>query len=164
MIDNTLEHTIDVYGDGSIIKTLIHDCEEEWNVTGTRKYTVDGHIDITAPFDERMIYDKFWERDYEDVVREAQHRNIKELSIRCEYWIVLTNDDWGRVERDGFNTRDIIYSITLLSYATFDNTVIEFDNDHSSVFASYLHRQVHSSILSKIDDVRPTSIVTTRRV
>ena len=32
------------------------------------------------------------------------------------------------------------------------------------IFASYLHRQVHSSILSKIDDVRPTSIVTTRRI
>ena len=164
MIDNTLEHVIDVYGDGSIIKTLIHDCEEEWNVTGTRKYTVDGHIDVTVPFDEHVIYDKFWERDYEDVVREAQRRNIKEISIRCEYWIVLTNDDWGRVERDGFNTRDVIYSITLLSYATFDSTVIELDNDHPSVFANYLHRQVHSSILSKIDDVRPTSIVTTRRV
>ena len=24
MIDNALEHTIDVYGDGSIIKTLVH--------------------------------------------------------------------------------------------------------------------------------------------
>lgn len=164
MIDNALEHTIDVYGDGSLIKTLVHDCEEEWNVTGTRKYAVDGHIDITVPFDEHMTYDKFWERDYEDVVREAQCRSIKEISIRCEYRIVLTNDDWGRIERDGANARDVIYSITLLSYITFDNTVIEFDNDHLSVFASYLHRQVHSSILSKIDDVRPTSIVTTRRI
>lgn len=164
MIDNALEHTIDVYGDGSLIKTLVHDCEEEWNVTGTHKYIVDGHIDITVSLDECMTYDKLWDRHYGDVVREAQERNIKDVNVRCKYRILLTNDDWGRIERDGVNTRDVIYSITLLSYTTFDNTVIEFDNDHLSVFAGHLHRQVHSSILSKIDDVRPTSIVTTRRI
>ena len=128
MMDNVLEHMIDVYGDGSLIKTLIHDCEEEWNVTGTRKYIVDGHVDITVPLDERMTYDKLWDRYYDEVVREAQLRNIKDVNVRCKYRILLTNDDWGRVERDGFNTRDVSYVITLLSYTTFDNTTIEFDD------------------------------------
>lgn len=163
MIDNTLEHVIDVYGDRSIIKTLIHDCEEEWDVTGTRKYSVDGHVDITVPLNERMTYDKLWERYYDDVVREAQERNIKEVSVRCKYRILLTNDDWGRIEKDGFNTRDVTYEITLLSYTTFDNTVIEFDDTHWSVFAGHLQQQVHASLLDKCDELRPTSIVTTRR-
>lgn len=163
-MDNVLEHTIDVYRDGSLIKTLIHDCEEEWNVTGTRKYIVDGHIDITVPFDERMTYDRLWDRSYEEVVQEAQRRGIKEVNIRCKHRLMLTNDDWGRVERDGHNTRDFVYSITLLSYTTFDNTVIKFDNDHLSVFAAHLHRQVYSSILSKIDMHRTASSVTTRRI
>ena len=164
MMDNVLKHSIDVYGDGSLIKTLIHDCEEEWNVTGTRKYIVDGHIDITTPFDEHMTYDKTWERSYEDVIREAQERNIKEVNVRCKYRILLTNGDWGRVERDDFNTRDVSYVITLLSYTTFDNTTIKFDDTHWSVFAGHLQRQVHASLLSKRDETRPTSTVTTRRI
>ena len=150
-MNNTLEHTIDVYRDGSLIKTLIHDCEEEWNVTGTRKYIVDGHIDITIPH-------------YDDVVREAQERNIKEVSVRCKYRILLTSDDWGRIERDGFNTRDVTYEIRLLSYTTFDNTVIEFDDTHWSVFAGHLQQQVHASLLDTCNELRPTSIVTTRRI
>lgn len=68
MIDNTLEHTIDVYGDGSLIKTLIHDCEEKWNISGTRKYRVNGHVDVTVPLNERMTYDKLWDRHYDEVV------------------------------------------------------------------------------------------------
>lgn len=163
MIDNTLEHTIDIYGDGSIIKTLIHDCEEKWNISGTRKYRVHGHIDVTVPLNERMTYDKLWDRHYDEVVREAQERSIKEVSIRCKYSILLTGDDWGRVERDGFNTRDITYVITLLSYTTFDNAVIEFDNTHWSVFAGHLQQQVHASLVDKCNEHRPTSIVTTRR-
>lgn len=164
MIDNTLEHTIDVYGDGSIIKTLIHDCEEKWNISGTRKYRVNGHVDVAVPLNERMTYDKLWDRHYGEVVREAQERNIKEVSIRCKYSILLTGDDWGRIERDGFNTRDITYTITLLSYTTFNNTVIEFDDTHWSVFAGHLQRQVHASLLDKCNELRPTSIVTTRRI
>ena len=164
MIDNTLEHTIDVYGDGSIIKTLIHDCEEAQNVTGTRKYIVDGHVDITVPLDERMTYDTLWDRRYDEVVREAQERSIKEVSIRCKYRIQLTNDDWGRVEKDGFNTRDVTYVITLLGYTTFDDAVIEFDDTHWSVFAGHLQQQVHASLLSKCNELRPTSTVTTRRI
>lgn len=163
MIDNTLEHTIDVYGDGSIIKTLMHDREEAWNVTGTRKYIVRGHVDVTVPLNERMTYDKLWERHYDDVVREAQERNIKEVSVRCKYRILLTNDDWGRIEKDGFNTRDVTYEITLLSYTTFNDTVVEFDDTHWSVFAGHLQQQVHASLLDKCNEHRPTSIVTTRR-
>lgn len=163
MIDNTLEHTIDVYGDGSIIKTLIHDCEEKWNITGTRKYRAHGHVDITVPLNERMTHDKLWDRHYAEVVREAQERDIKEVSIRCKYSILLTNDDWGRVERDGFNTRDVTYEIRLLSYTTFDNAVIEFDDTHWLVFTGYLQQQVYASLVSKCDALRPTSIVTTRR-
>lgn len=163
-MDNVLEHTIDVYGDGSLIKTLIHDREEELNVTGTRKYIVDGHVDITAPLDECMTYDKLWDRHYGDVVREAQARNIKDVNVRCKYRILLTNDDWGRVERDGFNTRDVSYVITLLGYTTVDDIVVEFDRIHELVFEGHLQRQVHASLLSKCNELRPTSTVTTRRI
>ena len=163
-MNNTLEHTIDVYRDGSLIKTLMHDCEEEWNISGTRKYRVNGHIDITIPLDERMTYDNLWDRHYGDVVREAQARNIKEVNVRCKHRILLTNDDWGRVEKDGFNTRDVMYVITLLGYTTFDNAVIEFDDTHWSVFAGHLQQQVHASLLSKCNELRPTSAVTTRRI
>ena len=163
-MDNVLEHTLDVYGDGSLIKTLIHDREEELNVTGTRKYIVDGHVDITAPLDERMTYDKLWDRHYGDVVREAQARNIKDVNVRCKYRILLTNDDWGRVERDGFNTRDVSYVITLLGYTTVDDIVVEFDRIHELVFEGHLQRQVHASLLSKCNELRPTSTVTTRRI
>lgn len=162
-MDNILEHSIDVYGDVSLIKSLIHDCEEEWDVTGTRKYIVDGHIDITVPLDEHMTYDKTWERSYEDVVQEAQLRNIKEVDVRCKYRIMLTNDDWGRIERGGFNARDVSYTITLLSYTTFGDKVIELDDSHWLVFAGHLQQQVHASILNAIDELRPTSIVATRR-
>ena len=93
MMDNVLEHSIDVYGDGSLIKTLIHDCEEEWDITGTRKYIVDGHIDITVPLDECLTYDKLRNRHYGEVVREAQERDIKDVNVRCKYRILLTNDD-----------------------------------------------------------------------
>lgn len=164
MTDHVLEHSIDVYSDGSLIKTLIHDCEEEWNISCTRKYVVDGHINIAIPFNERMTYDKVWERHYGDVVREAQERNIKEVTARCKYRIILTNDDWSRIERDGFNARDVTYVITLRSYTTFDNTVIMFDDTHWSVFAGHLQRQVHASLLSKCNELRPTSTVTTRRI
>ena len=163
-MDNVLEHAIDVYRDGSLIKTLIHDCEEEWNISGTRKYRVNGHADVTIPFDERMTYDNIWDRHYGDVVREAQERNIKEVNVRCKHRILLTNDDWGRVEKDGFNTRDVTYVITLLGYTTFDNVVIEFDDTHWSVFAGHLQQQVHASLLSKCNELRPTSTVTTRRI
>ena len=163
-MDNVLEHSIDVYGDGSLIKTLIHDCEEEWDITGTRKYIVDGHIDITVPLDECMTYDKLWDRHYGEVVREAQERDIKDVTVRCKYRILLTNDDWGRVEKEGFNTRDVSYVITLLSYTTLDNTVIEFDDAHWSVFAGHLQQQVHASLLNKCNELRPTSTVTTRRI
>lgn len=163
-MDHVLEHSIDVYSDGSLIKTLIHDCEEEWNISGTRKYVVDGHINITIPFNERMTYDKVWETYYDDVVREAQERNMKEVTARCKYRIILTNDDWSRIERDGFNTRDVTYVITLLSYTTFDNTVIMFDGTHWPVFAGHLQQQVHASLLSKCNELRPTSTVTTRRI
>lgn len=162
-MDNVLEHSIDVYGDGSLIKTLIHDCEEEWDVTGTRKYIVDGHIDITVPLDAYMTYDKLRDRHYGDVVREAQERNIKDVNARCKYRIRLTNDDWGRVERDGFNVRDASYVITLLSYTTFDDIVVEFDYIHWLVFEGHLQRQVHASLLSKCNELRLTSTVTTRR-
>lgn len=164
MMDNVLEHSIDVYGDGSLIKTLIHDCAEEWDITGTRKYIVDGHIDITVSLDECMTYDKLWDRHYGDVVREAQERNIKDVNVRCKYRILLTNDDWGRVERDDFNTRDVSYVITLLGYMTLDNVVIEFDDTHWSVFAGHLQQQVHATLVSKCNELRPTSTVTTRRI
>ena len=164
MMDNVLEHSIDVYGDGSLIKTLIHGCEEEWDTTGTRKYIVDGHIDITAPFDAYMTYDKLCDRHYGDVVREVQERNIKDVNVRCKYRIRLTNDDWGRVERDGFNVRDVSYVITLLGYTTFDDIVVEFDCIHQLVFAGRLQQQVHATLLSKCNELRPTSTVTTRRI
>ena len=163
-MNNTLEHTIDVYRDGSLIKTLMHDCEEEWNISGTRKYRVHGHVDITVPLNERIIYDKLWDRHYGEVVREAQERNIKEVSMRSKYRILLTGDDWGRIERDGVNTRDVTYVITLLGYTTFDDAVIEFDDAHWSVFAGHLQQQVHASLLSKCNELRPTSTVTTRRI
>ena len=145
-MDNVLEHSIDVYGDGSLIKTLIHDCEEEWDITGTRKYIVEGHIDIAVPLDECMTYDKLWDRHYGDVVREAQERSIKDVNVRCKYRILLTNDDWSRVERDGFNTRDVSYVITLLGYTTVDDIVVEFDRIHELVFEGHLKRQVHASL------------------
>lgn len=163
-MDNILEHSIDVYGDGSLIKTLIHDCEEEWDITGTRKYIIDGHIDITVPLDEHMTYDKLWDRHYGDVVREAQGRNIKDVNVRCKYRILLTNDDWGRVERDGFNTRGVSYVIALLGYTTFDDIVVEFDCIHPLVFAGRLQQQVHATLVSKCNELRPTSTVTTRRI
>lgn len=103
------------------------------------------------------------ERHYGDVVREAQLRNIKEVDIRCKYRILLTNDDWGRVEKDDFNIRDVSYTITLISYTTLDEKVIELDDTHWSVFAGHLQRQVHASILSKIGELRPRSLVITRR-
>lgn len=164
MMDNVLEHSIDVYGDGSLIKTLIHDCKEEWDITGTRKYIVDGHIDITVPLDERMTYDKLWDRHYGEVVREAQVRDIKDVNVRCKYRILLTNDDWGQVERDDFNTRDVSYVITLLGYTTFDDIVVEFDCIHRLVFADRLQQLVHTTLLSKCNELRPTSTVTTRRI
>ena len=163
-MDNVLEHSIDVYGDGSLIKTLIHDCEEEWDITGTRKYIVDGHVDITVPLDECMTYDKLWDGHYGDVVREAQGRNIKDVNVRCKYRILLTNDDWGRVERDGFNTRDVSYVITLLGYTTVDDIVVEFNCIHPLVFTGRLQQQVHASLLSKCNELRPTSTVTARRI
>ena len=163
-MNNVLEHTIDIYGDGSLIKTLIHDCEEERNVTGTRKYIVDGHVDITVPLDECMTYDKLWDRHYGDVVREAQERSIKDVNVRCKYRILLTNDDWGRVERDGFNTRGVSYVITLLDYTAFDGIVVEFNCIHPLVFTGRLQQQVYASLVSKCNELRPTSIVTTRRI
>lgn len=164
MMDNVLEHSIDVRGDGSLIKTLIHDCAEEWDITGTRKYIIDGHIDITVPLDEHMTYDKLWDRHYGDVVREAQERNIKDVNMRCKYRILLTNDDWGRVERDGFNTRGVSYVIALLGYTTFDDIVVEFDCIHPLVFTGRLQQQVHATLVSKCNELRPTSTVTTRRI
>lgn len=86
------------------------------------------------------------------------------MTARCKYRIILTNDDWSRIERDGFNARDVTYVITLHSYTTFDNTVIMFDDTHWSVFAGHLQRQVHASLLSKCNELRPTSTVTTRRI
>ena len=155
---------VDLYADGaSSFQLSITNVERRlWGDECIAK--IEGYVTADVPIDacSARLVDK--DEHLAEVAREAQYRNIKEISIRCEYWIVLTNDDWGRIERDGANARDVIYSITLLSYTTFDNTVIEFDNDHLSVFAGHLHRQVHSSILSKIDDVRPTSIVTTRRI
>ena len=120
MMDNVLEHSIDVHGDGSLIKTLIHDC--------------------------------------------AQERDIKDVTVRCKYRILLTNDDWGRVERDGFNTRGVSYVIALLGYTTFDDIVVEFDCIHPLVFAGRLQQQAHATLVSKYNELRPTSTVTTRRI
>lgn len=138
MVNNILEHTVDVYDDCSLVKTLVHDCEEEWNLTGRWKYCVDGHIDITVPFDKHMTHDKVWNTYHEDTVREAHDRKIKEVTIRCKLRVMLTNDDYGRIEREGFIMREITYDISLLSYATFDNKLITLnESDHQVVFKEF---------------------------
>lgn len=158
-----IEILIDVYKDGTLVKELVRDREDDWNVSDRRKYDAKGHIDITVPFNANITKSSFTLNDLSEIVQEAQLRNVKEVDVRCKYRILLTNDDWGRVEKDGFNIRDVSYTITLLSYTTLDEKVIELDDTHWSVFAGHLQRQVHASILSKIGELRPRSLVITRR-
>ena len=156
--------SVDVYSNSELLLPMTITNVERLTIANERAAKIHGYVEVDVPIDacsarltKRII-------NLSEVIREAQRRNIKEVTARCKYRIILTNDDWSRIERDGFNARDVTYVITLRSYTTFDNTVIMFDDAHWSVFAGHLQRQVHASLLSKCNELRPTSTVTTRRI
>ena len=155
---------VDLYADGSTSLPLMITNVARKLIGAECIAKIEGYVTADAPIDacSARLVDK--DEHLAEVAREAHKRNIKDVSVRCKYRILLTNDDWGRVERDGFNTRDVSYVITLLGYTTVDDIVVEFDRIHELVFEGHLQRQVHASLLSKCNELRPTSTVTTRRI
>ena len=155
---------VDLYADGSTSMPLMitNVARRLWGDECIAK--IDGYVTVDVPIDacSARLVDK--DEHLAEVVREAQERDIKDVTVRCKYRILLTNDDWGRVERDGFNTRGVSYVIALLGYTTFDDIVVEFDCIHPLVFAGRLQQQVHATLVSKCNELRPTSTVTTRRI
>ena len=160
-----IEIMVDVYKDGSLLKTLIHDREEDWNVSDRRKYDAKGHIDITVPFNANITKSSFTLNDLSEIVQEAQVRKIKEVTIRCFYRIVLTTDDYEWFETRSSITLDTVgYDISLLEYTTFDDKRVALnDSTHTFIFTELLRKQVESSLAAKATWLSPCSTVTVRR-
>ena len=150
-----IEILIDVYKDGTLVKELIRDREDDWNVSDRRKYDAKGHIDITVPFN-----------DLSEIAQEAQVRKIKEVTIRCFYRIVLTTDEYERFETRSSITLDTVgYDISLLEYTTFDDKRVALnDSTHTFIFTELLRKQVESSLATKATLLSPCSTVTVRRI
>lgn len=160
-----IEILIDVYKDGTLVKELIRDREDDWNVSDRRKYDAKGHIDITVPFNASIKKSSFSHNDLSEIVREAQVRKIKEVTIRCFYRIVLTPDEYAQLEMLSSITLDNVgYDISLLEYTTFDGErVVLNDSTHAFIFTELLRKQVESSLANKVVWLHPCSAVTVRR-
>lgn len=160
-----IEILIDVYKDGTLVKELIRDREDDWNVSDRRKYDAKGHIDITVPFNTNTTKSSFTLNDLSEIVREAQVRKIKEVTIRCLYRIVLTADEYAQVETLSSITLDNVgYDISLLAYTTFDDKqVVLNDSTHTFIFTELLRKQVESSLANKVTWLSPCSTATVRR-
>lgn len=64
-----IEILIDVYKDGTLVKELIRDREDDWNVSDRRKYDAKGHIDITVPFNTNITKSSFTLNDLSEIVQ-----------------------------------------------------------------------------------------------
>lgn len=160
-----IEILIDVYKDGTLVKELIRDREDDWNVSDRRKYDAKGHIDITVPFNASVTKSSFTLNDLSEIVQEAQVRKIKEVTIRCFYRIVLTTDEYAQLEMLSSITLDTVgYDISLFTYTTFDDKrVVLNDSTHTFIFTELLRKQVESSLATKVTWLSPCSTVTVRR-
>lgn len=159
-----IEIMIDVYNDRSLVKPLIRDYEDEWNVSLRRTFDAKGHIDITVPFDENVTKTQFMYDDLSEVVREAQARKIKEVDIRCLFRVTLNDEEYDQFERDEVIRLNVEYDVELLSYTTLDNQVIVLnDSVHRLEFTDYLRLQIRSSLAHKICQFTTSSTVTLRR-
>lgn len=160
-----IEILIDVYKDGTLVKELVRDREDDWDVSFKRKFDAKGHIDITVPFNATITKSSFAHNDLSEIVREAQMRKIKEVTIRCFYRIVLTPDEYAQVEtRSSFTLDNVGYDIALLEYTTFDDTrVVLDDSTHTFIFTELLRKQVESSLAKKVTWLHPCSTATVRR-
>lgn len=159
-----IEIMIDVYNDRSLVKPLIRDYEDEWNVSLRRTFDAKGHIDITVPFDENVTKTQFMHDDLSEVVREAQTRKIKEVDIRCLFRVTLNDEEYDQFERDEVIRLDVEYDVELLNYITFDSQVVVLnDSVHRLGFTDYLCLQIRSSLAYKICRFTPSSTVTLRR-
>ena len=161
-----IEILIDVYKDGTLVKELIRDREDDWNVSDRRKYDAKGHIDITVPFNASVTKSSFTLNDLSEIVQEAQVRKIKEVTIRCLYRIVLTTDEYEWFETRSSITLDTVgYDISLLEYTTFDDTRVALnDSTHTFIFTELLRKQVEASLAKKVTWLSPYSAVTLRRI
>lgn len=161
-----IEILIDVYKDGTLVKELIRDREDDWNVSDRRKYDAKGHIDITVPFNANITKSSFTLNDLSEIVQEAQLRKIKEVTIRCFYRIVLTADEYEWFETRSSITLDTVgYDISLLEYMTFDDKrVVLNDSTHTFIFTELLRKQVESFLATKATWLSPCSTVTARRI
>lgn len=161
-----IEILIDVYKDGTLVKELVRDREDDWNVSDRRKYDAKGHIDITVPFNASVTKSSFTLNDLSEIVQEAQVRKIKEVTIRCLYRIVLTADEYEWFEtRSSITLDNVGYDILLLTYTTFDDKrVVLNDSTHTFIFTELLRKQVESSLAKKVTWLSPCSAVTVRRI
>lgn len=161
-----IEILIDVYKDGTLVKELIRDREDDWDVSFMRKYDAKGHIDITVPFNASVTKSSFTLNDLSEIVREAQVRKIKEVTIRCFYRIVLTLDECAQLEMLSSITLDNVgYDISLFEYTTFDDErVVLNDSTHTFIFTELLRKQVESSLANKVVWPHPCSTVIVRRI
>lgn len=161
-----IEILIDVYKDGTLVKELIRDREDDWNVSDRRKYDAKGHIDITVPFNANITKSSFTLNDLSEIVQEAQVRKIKEVTIRCFYRIVLTTDEYEWFETRSSITLDTVdYDISLLEYTTFDDKRVALnDATHTFIFTELLRKQVESSLAKKVTWLSPCSAITVRRI
>lgn len=160
-----IEILIDVYKDGTLVKELVRDREDDWNVSDRRKYDAKGHIDITVPFNASVTKSSFTLNDLSEIVREAQVRKIKEVTIRCLYRIVLTTDEYEWFEtRSSITLDNVGYDISLLAYTTFDGKQVALkDSTHTFIFTELLRKQVESSLAKKVTWLSPCSAATVRR-
>lgn len=160
-----IEIMIDVYNDRSLVKPLIRDYEDEWNVSLRHTFDAKGHIDITVPFDENVTKTQFMHDDLSEVVREAQARKIKEVDIRCLFRVTLNDEEYDQFERDEVIRLDVEYDVELLNYITFDSQVVVLnDSVHQLGFTDYLCLQIRSALAYKICRFTPSSTVTLRRI
>lgn len=161
-----IEILIDVYKDGTLVKELVRDREDDWNVSDRRKYDAKGHIDITVPFNASVTKSSFTLNGLSEIVQEAQVRKIKEVTIRCFYRIVLTTDEYAQVETlSSLMLDNVGYDISLLTYTTFDDKrVVLNDSTHTFIFTELLRKQVESSLAAKATWLSPCSTVTIRRI
>lgn len=161
-----IEILIDVYKDGTLVKELIRDREDDWDVSFKRKFDAKGHIDITVPFDASATKASFSHNDLSEIVQEAQVRKIKEVTIRCFYRIVLTTDEYEWFETRSSITLDTVgYDISLLEYTAFDDKRVALnDSTHTFIFTELLRKQVESSLATKVTWLSPCSTVIVRRI
>ena len=161
-----IEILIDVYKDGTLVKELIRDREDDWSVSARRKFDAKGHIDITVPLNANVTKSSFTHNDLSEIVQEAQVRKIKEVTIRCFYRIVLTTDECEWFEtRSSITLDNVGYDISLLAYTTFDGKQVALnDSTHAFIFTELLRKQVESSLAKKVTWLLPCSAATVRRI